>query len=92
MVLDPITIAKTTLSMLNAHVWHVAIEAKFTNLNKNKTWELATLPQGRKTINSKWMFKIKTKANGTINICKPSICCSRNIFKFLVFIMQKHFH
>lgn len=44
MVLDPITIAKTTLSMLDAHVWHVAIEAKFTNLNKNKTWELTSLP------------------------------------------------
>jgi hypothetical protein len=46
--------------MLNAHVWHVPIEAEFTNLNKNKTWELATFPQRRKTINSKWVFKIET--------------------------------
>jgi hypothetical protein len=61
--------AKVKLSMLDAHVWHVTIEVEFTNLNKNKTWELATLPQGRKTINSKWVFKIKTKVNGTINIC-----------------------
>ncbi len=56
--------------MLDVHVWHVAIEVEFTNLNKNKKQELATLPQGRKTNNSKWVFKIKTKANGTINICK----------------------
>jgi hypothetical protein len=90
MVLDPITIAKTTLSMLDAHVWHVAIEAKFTNLNKNKTWELTTLPQGRKTINSKWVFKIKTKANGTMNICKPQFVV-QGYFQILSFYYAKTF-
>jgi predicted component of type VI protein secretion system len=55
------------LSKLDAHVWHLAVEAKFTSLNKSKTWELTTLPQGRKTSSFKWVFKIKTKVDGTID-------------------------
>lgn len=35
-------------------------------LEKNDTWELVDLPKGIKPITSKWIFKIKRNADGSI--------------------------
>jgi hypothetical protein len=32
------------LSRCNVHSWQTTIKAEFFNLNKNKTWELTSLP------------------------------------------------
>ena len=36
-------------------------------LEKNKTWDLCTLPKKHKTVGCKWVFTLKYKANGTID-------------------------
>jgi len=36
------------------------------SLKKNGTWEEVELPQGIKTVNSKWVFKVKQKADGSL--------------------------
>jgi hypothetical protein len=35
-------------------------------LSINKTWSLVPLPKGKKTIGSKWVYKVKYKSNGEI--------------------------
>jgi hypothetical protein len=36
-------------------------------LQKNETWELMPLPEGKKAVGCKWIFSIKYKADGTID-------------------------
>lgn len=33
---------------------------------KNHIWELTTLPEGKKAIGLKWVFKLKFNPNGTL--------------------------
>ena len=35
-------------------------------IERNKTWELASLPNGKTTIKVKWVFKNKLKPDGSI--------------------------
>lgn len=42
-------------------------------LEQNKTWELVHLPKGKKSIGSKWVFKEKRKANGTLERYKARL-------------------
>ncbi|KAA0065527.1 putative mitochondrial protein [Cucumis melo var. makuwa] len=36
-------------------------------LEKNKTWNLYSLPKGHKTVGCKWVFTLKYRADGTID-------------------------
>ena len=35
-------------------------------LSKNYTWDLVTLPPGKSVVGCKWIYKIKTHSNGSI--------------------------
>jgi hypothetical protein len=35
-------------------------------LEKNKTWELVSLPKGKKPVNCKWVYAVKQDQNGKI--------------------------
>jgi len=43
-----------------ASTWHAAIESELDSLRKNKTWEWSDLGPGRKALDTKWVFKIKS--------------------------------
>lgn len=44
--------------------WEQAIREEMDSLIKNDTWTLVKLPEGRKPISCKWVFKIKKSDNG----------------------------
>ncbi|GJV17811.1 ribonuclease H-like domain, reverse transcriptase, RNA-dependent DNA polymerase [Tanacetum coccineum] len=42
------------------------MKVELDSINRNNTWELTTLPKGKKAIGLKWVFKTKKDANGNI--------------------------
>ena len=46
--------------------WKKAIEAEIQSYMENETWTLAKLPNGRKAITGRWVFKIKYGLDGSI--------------------------
>uniref|UniRef100_A0A2N9IGY8 Integrase catalytic domain-containing protein n=1 Tax=Fagus sylvatica TaxID=28930 RepID=A0A2N9IGY8_FAGSY len=53
--------------------WAQAIKEELEALQKNKTWALVVLPEGKKTVGCKWIFSIKYKADGSIDRCKARL-------------------
>ncbi|GAA0173718.1 hypothetical protein LIER_27277 [Lithospermum erythrorhizon] len=47
-------------------LWMTAMQEEIEALHKNKTWDLVPLPQGRKPIDSKWVYKIKRHNNDQV--------------------------
>ena len=46
--------------------WQKAIAEEYASHEENGTWRPATLPAGRKALSTKWVFKNKTNADGSI--------------------------
>lgn len=62
---DPTTVAEA-LSRHDGSFWKKAILDEYNSLLVNETWDLVDLPQDRKAINCKWVFKTKRGADGHI--------------------------
>lgn len=44
--------------------WISAMDEEYQSLQKNETWELVSLPPGRKLVQCKWVYKIKMGSYG----------------------------
>jgi len=55
---DPASYAEAMRSP-DSDEWSKACQYEIDALDKNGTWELVDLPSGRKTVKSKWVFKLK---------------------------------
>ncbi|GJT57055.1 ribonuclease H-like domain-containing protein [Tanacetum coccineum] len=53
--------------------WVEAINNEIVALVRNNTWTLTDLPIGRKTIDNKWLYKIKYKASGQVDKYKARV-------------------
>ena len=51
--------------------WCAAMREELEALRKNKTWELTTLPIGKKAVSCRWIYTIKQNPNGKIDIARP---------------------
>jgi len=47
--------------------WKNAMDAEFLALQRNKTWHLIPPKEGRNIIDCKWVYRIKRKADGSID-------------------------
>lgn len=52
--------------------WRIAME-ELDALDKNGTWSLHTLPQGKKLISCKWVYKINYKPDGQVERYKARL-------------------
>lgn len=53
--------------------WQEAMRKELDALKFNKTWELVPLPPIKKAIGSRWVYKVKLKADGTLERCKARL-------------------
>ena len=47
-------------------LWQIAMKEELDTLFKNHTWDLVTLPLGKSVVGCKWIYKIKTRSDGSI--------------------------
>ncbi|CAI7899846.1 unnamed protein product [Closterium sp. NIES-54] len=69
---EPATL-KEAMESSDAEEWKKAMESELKSIEENGTWELMELPEGRKAITSKWLFKIKSNADGKIERYKSRL-------------------
>jgi hypothetical protein len=46
--------------------WYAAMKEEMQAIVENGTWEMSDLPQGRKAIGLKWVFKVKRNEQGSV--------------------------
>lgn len=54
-------------------LWRETMAKDLDALDKNSTWELVDIPIDKKVIGNKWVYKIKYKADGTIERYKARL-------------------
>jgi hypothetical protein len=47
--------------------WDAAMTEEYSSLIKNHTWDLVSLPKGRKLVRCKWIYKTKYAADGSVD-------------------------
>ena len=69
---EPRTV-KDALNSPDQAKWMKAMEKEIESLRESDVWELVDLPKGRKAVGSKWVFKVKTDAEGSVERFKARL-------------------
>ena len=64
---------KSVSDALTNQEWIAAMRTEIDSLHDNSVWKLVQLPEGQKPVGSKWVFKVKTNADGSIKRCKARL-------------------
>ena len=64
--LNSVSIPHDMQEALGDKNWRMAMEEEMKALNKNDTWEIVSLPKGKKTVGCKWVFIVKYGVDGTL--------------------------
>ncbi|KAL5568480.1 hypothetical protein UlMin_025055 [Ulmus minor] len=68
--LNTISIPTTISEALSNENWKQAMNVEMEALEKNKTWDLVNLHAGKKSVGCKWVFNLKYKADGSLEMYK----------------------
>ena len=71
--LNTITILKTVSEALGSKEWKETMKVEMDALEKNITWDLVELSQGKKLVGCKWLFTMKYKADGSLERYKARL-------------------
>ncbi|RVW71223.1 Retrovirus-related Pol polyprotein from transposon TNT 1-94 [Vitis vinifera] len=53
--------------------WKTAVQEEIQALEKNGTWEISELPEGKRPVGCKWIFTVKHNPDGSINRFKARL-------------------
>ena len=70
---DPTAEPRHFQAALGIPHWCAAMEQEIQALHKNDTWRLVSSPPGVNIIDSKWVFKVKKHADGSIERYKARL-------------------
>lgn len=71
--MTPVTKPSSVVEALANPHWREAMEAEFSTLKRNNTWRLVPPSNDQNLIDCKWVFKIKYKADGTVDRLKARL-------------------
>ena len=57
----------------DSNKWLEAMKSEIGSMYENKVWTLVDLPDDRRAIENKWIFKKKTDANGNVTVYKARL-------------------
>ena len=69
---EPETVTEA-LSSTEKEQWRTAMQKEMDSIHSNDVWDLVELPKGHKPVGSKWVFKRKTGADGSIERYKARL-------------------
>ena len=53
--------------------WLEAMKSEMESMYENQVWTFVDLPDSRKAVECKWIFKKKTDANGNVTVYKARL-------------------
>ena len=69
---DPATYDEAMMSQ-DSDKWLEAMKSEMGSMYKNQVWTLVDLPNDRKAVENKWIFKKKTDADGNVTVYKARL-------------------
>ena len=69
---DPLTYEEA-IQRKDSKAWQEAMESEMQSMHENKVWILVDLPEGKKAIQNKWIFKRKMNLNGNMSTYKATL-------------------
>ena len=81
-LLETPTTFKEAESSSDKSKWRSAMDAEVKSLADNDVWDLVPLPEGRKMVGSKWVYKVKTGQDGEIQRYKARLVAQGYTQKF----------
>ena len=90
-IMNEVVIPESIEEVFASENWSAAVNAEYESLMENDTWELVNLPEGRKPIECKWIFKLKRGSDGDKRDIKL-VWWQRDLLKRMKLIMKKPLH
>ena len=54
--------------------WVYAMVEEYDSIVRNSAWEIVPRPEGKSVVGSRWIYKVKQAANGSVEKYKARFC------------------